>query len=251
MNESDRGRLHHDAAYFREMYGTDDDPWGFDRRWYERRKYAVSLASLPRARYSHAFEPGCANGALTELLAPRCDRLVATDLISEVADRARRRLADRPHVTIECAAFPSWWPEEPIDLLVLSEVGYYLREPGRDMAAAELHRRVVPGGDVLTAHYTGETDYPMRGTEVAAWLDRLDGLDRVATHVDEQFEVVVWRRNDVHQRDPVWVRPSIHATTEVDMAREGSKARSDEQPGRRAAEYSTAARALPVEVDAP
>ena len=186
--------LHHDTGYFRDMYGTEDDPWGFDHRWYERRKYAMSLAALTRPRYRHAFEPGCANGALTELLAPRCDRLVATELIPDVANRARRRLADRAHVTVRCATFPAWWPDDPIDLLVMSEVAYYLREPGLDMAATELRRALADGGEVLAVHYTGETDYPMHGGEVAMWLDGIDVLDRVVLNVDEEFELGVWRR---------------------------------------------------------
>lgn len=194
MSTPDGTRLHHDTEYFRDMYDGDDDPWGFDRRWYERRKYALSLAALPEPRYACAFEPGCANGALTELLAPRCDRLVATDLVPEVAERARRRLVGQPHVTVDCAAFPAWWPDEPIDLLVLSEIAYYLSEPGREVAGAELRRRVAPGGDVLAVHYTGETDYPMRGCEVASWLDRVPGLARVVTYLDDSFELGVWRR---------------------------------------------------------
>lgn len=56
------------------MYAASDDPWGFDDRWYERRKYALTLAILTRPTYTCAFEPGCANGALTELLQARCDR---------------------------------------------------------------------------------------------------------------------------------------------------------------------------------
>jgi len=58
----------HDA-YFVRMYATDPDPWGFDSSWYEQRKYALTLAALPERRYERAVEPGCANGALTALLA--------------------------------------------------------------------------------------------------------------------------------------------------------------------------------------
>lgn len=33
--------------YFASMYARDPDPWGFDTTWYERRKYALTLAALP------------------------------------------------------------------------------------------------------------------------------------------------------------------------------------------------------------
>ena len=49
------------AGYFDGMYAAAADPWGFEERWYERRKYAISLAMLPRERYRAAFEPGCSD----------------------------------------------------------------------------------------------------------------------------------------------------------------------------------------------
>ncbi len=56
-------------AYFDRMYSESADPWQLQSRWYERRKYAITLALLPYARYRHAFEPGCSVGVLTEQLA--------------------------------------------------------------------------------------------------------------------------------------------------------------------------------------
>ena len=53
-------------AYFDRMYSESVDPWQLQSRWYEQRKYAITLALLPYARYRHAFEPGCSIGVLTE-----------------------------------------------------------------------------------------------------------------------------------------------------------------------------------------
>jgi hypothetical protein len=44
-------------AYFDELYATSDDPWQLSSRWYEERKYSITLSLLPRPRYRHAFEP--------------------------------------------------------------------------------------------------------------------------------------------------------------------------------------------------
>ena len=50
-------------AYFDAMYQAAADPWGFEDRWYEQRKYAISLALLPAggtaARSSPAAPSGC------------------------------------------------------------------------------------------------------------------------------------------------------------------------------------------------
>ena len=52
------------AGYFDAMYQAAADPWGFEDRWYEQRKYAISMALLPAARYRRALEPGCSIGVL-------------------------------------------------------------------------------------------------------------------------------------------------------------------------------------------
>ena len=90
--------LHHDRRYFDEMYDTTLDPWGFETSWYERRKFAMTVAALPRTRYRRAMEPGCATGSLTELLSARCDELVAYDFVPAVVAAAIARLADHPGV---------------------------------------------------------------------------------------------------------------------------------------------------------
>ena len=73
---------HFDALYLR-----SSDPWQLASAWYERRKYAVTVAALPRERYRSGLEPGCSIGELTRLLAPRCDRLMAFDF-ADAAVRA-------------------------------------------------------------------------------------------------------------------------------------------------------------------
>jgi hypothetical protein len=58
------------------MYAASPDPWGFTSRWYEARKSAITMAMPPKPHYRDAFEPGCSIGMLSDLLAPRCGRLL-------------------------------------------------------------------------------------------------------------------------------------------------------------------------------
>ncbi len=69
-----------DCQYFEDLYAKDPDPWRFASSDYERRKYKVTLAALPRGRYARALEVGCSIGGLTQKLAARCDRLLAIDI---------------------------------------------------------------------------------------------------------------------------------------------------------------------------
>lgn len=186
------------AGYFDDMYAGSPDPWGFRSRWYEQRKRAVTLAALPDRRYHRAFEPGCSIGELTQGLAERCDRLLATDVSGVALKTAAARLADCPHVEVAQLAVPEQWPDGEWDLVVLSELGYYLDGAGR----AELVRRsvgaLVAGGTLLACHWRHEvSDYPATGDEVHATLAASSELAPAVHHLEEDFVVEVWTRGRV------------------------------------------------------
>jgi cyclopropane fatty-acyl-phospholipid synthase-like methyltransferase len=180
--------------YFRDMYDGSPDPWGFDRRWYELRKYAITMASLPRPMYRRALEPGCSNGALTERLAPRCEELIAFDFVVDAVQRCRERTSSDGGVEVRCESFPDFWPTGHGDLVVWSEVAYYLGDEQAAAALAGLERWLEVGGNVVAVHYTGATNYPRRGADIVPWLDGADFLARRCHHVDDEFELGVWER---------------------------------------------------------
>ena len=91
------------AGYFDAMYRAAADPWGFEDRWDEQRKYAISLTLLPAARYRRAFEPGCSIGVLTRMLAGRCDEVLSCD----VAAAAARRTEELPTSGSSSATSPA------------------------------------------------------------------------------------------------------------------------------------------------
>ncbi len=193
--------LHHPVEYFVDQYRDHDDPWGFDDRWYERRKYALTMAALPHRRYRRALEPGCANGALTELLSDRCDELIAHDLVPSAVDRARARLASQAHVTVRVAEFPRWLPPGRGDLLIWSEVGYYLTDDGLAEGLAAIDRWLEPGGTMIAVHYTGTTNYPRTADETH---DAIGGLRFLSSHTavrDEEFRLDVWQRRPTKESE--------------------------------------------------
>ena len=155
-----------DPAYFEALYDAEADPWDFETSPYEAAKYAATLAALPRARYARAFEAGCANGALTERLARRCDRLLAVDVAPAALERARARLAGADHVAVERRAMPDEMPDGPFGLAVVSEVGYYLSTERLAEWADRLADAVEPGGHLVLVHWTGDTDYPLTADDV-------------------------------------------------------------------------------------
>ena len=184
-------------GYFDAMYEAAPDPWGFQDRWYERRKYAISLVQLPDQRYRSAFEPGCSIGVLTRMLAPRCDRLLSCDVAAAAVQAAEQRTRDLPHVRVERRQIPSQWPNGSFDLIVFSEILYYFGDLDLEQVLDHGIRALPPGGTLLAVHWRHPvTDYPRSGDDVHRTLAARPGLARLVTHQEEDFLAEIYRRTD-------------------------------------------------------
>jgi hypothetical protein len=183
-----------DRAYFDEMYRSDPDPWQFESSWYEKRKYALTLAALPEPRYRSAFEPGCSVGVLSSLLVERCDRLLATDIVPGALDRARQRVPGADGVHFEVRAIPEQWPSGPFDLVVLSEIAYYFDRDALDGIVASVVSTTTANATIVGVHWRGATNYPLTGDQAHAVIDSHPSLGMVAHHLEPEFVLDVWRR---------------------------------------------------------
>jgi predicted TPR repeat methyltransferase len=192
-----------DPAYFTRLYTEDSDPWKFETSAYERAKYEQTLAFLPAERFHRALEIGCANGALTERLAPRCDALIGVDVVDAVLARARRRCAHLPGVTIRNARIPRDQVAGPFDLILLSEVAYYWDSDDLAEAARYLTEATAPDGYLLLVHWTGETDYPKSGDDAVEELWRLAHTRFTVARAERraEYRLDLWRRASKDQAD--------------------------------------------------
>jgi cyclopropane fatty-acyl-phospholipid synthase-like methyltransferase len=160
--------------YFDSLYTADLDPWKFATSPYERGKYTLTLNALPSPRYRSALEVGCSIGVLTRSLASRCDAVVAIDAAQTPLAEARRRCADLPGVRFEQMFVPEQWPDGAFELILLSEVVYYLSPEDVGRLAARVAGSLVTGGSVILVHWTGPTDYPLSGDEAASlFIERI------------------------------------------------------------------------------
>lgn len=183
--------------YFDQMYAGSADPWGFTSRWYEQRKYAITLAMLPRERYGDAFEPGCSIGVLSAQLAPRSDRLLSCDVAPAAVAATAQRTADCQNVRVERRVLPRDWPDGDFDLIVFSEILYYF-------GGADLQRvldlgigALRPGGTLIAVHWRHRVpEYPRGGDEVHGVLAAQPGLGRLAEHREPDFVAEVYLRSD-------------------------------------------------------
>jgi SAM-dependent methyltransferase len=181
------------GGYFDALYDACDDPWGFRNRWYERRKRLLTMALLPRERYRHVFEPGCGNGELSAQLAERCDSLLAADLNETAVRLAAERVAELPHARVECRSVPHDWPDGAFDLIVISELAYYLDAPGLEQLAERIKASLMPDGTLLACHWRRPFDAaPQSAANVHALLDARCGLTRLVRHEDPDVLLDVW-----------------------------------------------------------
>ncbi|SCB61677.1 Polysaccharide deacetylase [Rhizobium aethiopicum] len=137
------------------------DPWNYVSV-YEQVKYAQTLSLIPEG-IETALELACAEGIFTEKLAKKVGRLTATDISRRAVDRAIERCRGHDNVELRVLDFVrnDLPPEQ--DLVVCSEVLYYMKDEQmlaavcRKMAAA-----LKPGGCLITAHAHLRRDEPSR-----------------------------------------------------------------------------------------
>lgn len=186
-------------AAFEARYQGMEDPWSFATSAYELSRYAAIEAALQPEphRYRSGYEPGCSIGVLTARLSRRCDAYTATDVSPTAVARARERCGDRPGLTVEVKAVqdgPGTFG--PPDLIVFSEVGYYLSRTGLHAVIDRLAAAAAVGADLVACHWTGESaDHRLAGAEVHDVLGTaLAGrADAVRSEVHDGFLLDSWR----------------------------------------------------------
>ena len=153
--------------YFEGLYAESKDPWNFEASEYEQNKYARTLAVLGERTFRRALEAGASIGVFTEMLADRCDELLAVDVSERAVAEARRRLSGRRHVRVERRTLPEEMPDGPFDLIVASEVLYYFPREEMLTVLRGFERELAPGGILLAVHWRRKTEtYPLQGDEV-------------------------------------------------------------------------------------
>jgi SAM-dependent methyltransferase len=140
------------ASYDREFAGRAD-PWNYagDPRELLRHRLAIEFLDRARGRrkFTRALEIGCAEGVFTELLAVRCESVLAVDFSQLALERASVRLKG-----IGWVAFAQWnLRTDPFpgsfDLIVVMDVLSGILRPGDSRAARSRLIAAMRRGDYL------------------------------------------------------------------------------------------------------
>jgi len=179
------------AAVFDGLHAADPDPWDAATSGYEREKFAATLAALPRRRFARALDVGCSAGVLTKRLAERCAAVTAVDVSAVALSAARRRCAGRP-VSFACGEVPDFWPRGRFDLVLLSEVLYFLEPEEVRRVARRTARSLGPSGTAVTVNWRGPCDLSLDGDAAA---------DIFAAEVAGRVRHRLARRTDLYRID--------------------------------------------------
>ena len=141
------------------------DPFGFDLKPEERLKFRRTLEVCGEGALGRVLELGCAVGSFTELLAPRATDVLAVDVSQAAVDQVARRLRDHPNVRAKALTIPAEFPDETFDLVVASDVLYYLSIQDLQRCLARIEAALSDGGAFVAVHYVPRMGSVLNGDE--------------------------------------------------------------------------------------
>ncbi|RUM23170.1 glycosyltransferase [Rhizobium vallis] len=149
-----------EEAYWDHIFERPD-PWNYVSV-YEQVKYAQTLSLIPDG-IEKALELACAEGIFTRKLAQKVAQLTATDISQRAIDRAVERCRDQDNIALRVLDFVKNDLPPEQDLIVCSEVLYYMKD--EEMLAAACRKMAAalkPNGYLITAHAHIRRDEPDR-----------------------------------------------------------------------------------------
>lgn len=183
------------SADFEARYRSDPDPWRYESSEYERRKYAATLAACGAGPFSCALELGSSIGVFSAMLVGRCLSLITVDGAPTAVCQARRRLRAEPAAEVILGEIPAAIPVEDYDLVVASEILYYLPPAALEATLVCLGRRMSSGARLVAVHWRADgPERPFSAAEVHARLQTQPWLIPVSSNPTADYLLDVRER---------------------------------------------------------
>jgi SAM-dependent methyltransferase len=147
-----------DPEGFEKKFRKNIDPWNYTHSRFERYKRGVLLRACGPAKHGRVLELGCAIGETTRLLARLSFRLVAVDASPTALEEATHRCAYAKNIIFRRALLPQEMPRGPFDLIVVSEVVYYLHPHDLNQLANRIFAALAPRGITIAVDHRRQFD---------------------------------------------------------------------------------------------
>lgn len=182
--------------YFEDLYRHNSDPWGYDSHWYEARKRQICLALLTRPRYPKVLEVGCSNGHLSIHLAQRAEQLWCIDVSESAVQLASERLQEFEHVVVENRKIPEDYSIQKFDLILISEMAYYLSANELHQFIEKLKHSLNDDGEILCCHWRHEIQgFELNAEQVHQAFQQYFPFHHYLSLNDPDFMIDVWTAN--------------------------------------------------------
>lgn len=183
-------------ADFESLYRRDPDPWGYRTRSYERDKYEATLDACGPGLFGSALELGASIGVFSAMLAPRCRLLTTIDGAPSAVHAAEQMLCRHKNVEVLLGTIPEAIPAQAADLVIASEILYYLDQRTLSASLASLAEVLADGGRLVAVHWrpTGP-DRPASAEMVHGALRSLPWLDEIDDRSTADYLLNVYERS--------------------------------------------------------
>jgi SAM-dependent methyltransferase len=183
------------ASEFERRYQDDGDPWHYCSSEYERAKYDATLTACGSGPFASVLELGGSIGVFSARLAPRCNVLTTIDYSPTAVAAARPRLADFPHAEAIVGEIPGAIEFGDHDLVVASEILYYLDDDALAATLERLRAVLVTGGRLVAVHWRPSgPERPQTAAAVHAQLRAAPWLRAISDHSNEDYLLDVLER---------------------------------------------------------
>ncbi|MDP8078861.1 class I SAM-dependent methyltransferase [Phocoenobacter skyensis] len=101
----------------------------------------------------NTIEFGCGTGHLTQVLAPNCDTILATDISEQMIEMAKTNLIKFDNINIQQAnCYSTNFTESSYDTVFMANLIHVVAKP--EKALAEAYRLLKPNGKLIIVSYT-------------------------------------------------------------------------------------------------
>lgn len=168
-----------DINHLRSLYANTHDPWDFEHSTYEHSKFKATRQALSRERYDATFELGCGNGQLARRLSEVSVRYTGMDAVDKALSAARKAV---PTGTFLTGYYPCPLPNDSFDLIILSEILYFLDYEGIGLLATDIGTH-WPEAELICVSWRGPSGNDLQGDDAVSTF-----IGALSTHV---FECIV------------------------------------------------------------
>jgi len=178
--------------YFDAMYAASQDPWNFTASAYEQEKYQHTIKALAGKQFKQGIEIGCSIGILTELLSRHCEVIMGVDISEQPIAIAKERLKNREGISFDVLQIPQQYPDQKYDLIVVSEVAYYMSKEDLTLTKELISDSLVAGGTLCLVHWRPQIEgCVFDGDEVNEYFLNDPAFHQTYQFINEQYRIDV------------------------------------------------------------